>query len=61
MKHPQVFDKVTTLKCQVFVITGPERPFVTQVGPFAKELTDLWELLLKKEVGIVPFAEMSSK
>ena len=54
-KNSHGFTKATALKCQVFVTTGPDCPFVTQINPFAKELTDPWELLIKKEVGVIPF------
>ena len=52
-KNSHRFTKVTTLKCQNFITTGSDCPFVTQINPFVKELTDSWELLIKKAVNVI--------
>ena len=59
--QPHGFKKVTTLKHHVFIATGPGHSFASQVGQFANKLRDLWELLLKKELGIIPFIKKSTK
>ena len=58
---PHGFNKVTILKFQVFVTAGPSHLFNAQVVKFAKELTNLWEIPLPKEMGILPIAENASK
>ena len=55
------FTKTTILKYHVHITTGPDRPFAAQINPLAQELTDLWEVLIKKDVGILPFNENLKK
>ena len=59
--QPHGFNEVAVVKFIVFVTTGPGCLFTKQVVKFSKELTNLREFLLQKDLGVIPFEENSSK